>query len=177
MEIPTIDISEQRNVAILIIEPNGDTLTTFLQRITKGKDTLKVVANERSHSRYEHAEIVYDPNRFDYVRGSYFVFDDCFADDRWMQDRKLNNLMSHPRTMGITTVIGLRNLPRLPPRMRSNVDILCISKDASNRQQIYESFFQGVFPYEVFCKRLDEASKFLILRLYKEEDQLFVASF
>ena len=98
-----------------------------------------------------------------------------------MQDRKLNTLISHPRSLGITTVFGFRHLYGIPPNMRCNLDVICIGTNPLEikRQRIYESFFQDLFSYEVFCDLMDQHTRnngFLVLR-QDQEEKLYRTSF
>ena len=183
MDISILNLSNLSNVAVIVIEENAEKLSRCIQTFAKNKRNIQIVTNEQSFQYYEAFKDVkktYDSNKYDYVNGSTFVFDDCFAEYDWVKDKKLNDFISYPKMYGLTTVFGFRDLPALPQRMCWNLDLICIGNNPSvdTREKIYDSFFLYLYSYDTFCELLDNSTKdngFLVLRREGTEDKVYVA--
>ena len=168
---------------MLLQEVNMDTRVRWAKELVRDKPKVRIVTNEQAYLLYEDSYKV--SNTFlsadlRAVQGSYFVFDDCFQDGSWMQDRTLNALISFPRSLGITSVFAFHHLFGIPPRIRCDLDIVCIGTNPSNtaRRRIYETFFGEVCSFEDLCALLDRYTQdhgLLVLRCDKPEQQLYYA--
>jgi len=185
MGLPVLNLSSLSNIAIFVFEEHTEKLTRCIQTFAKTKDkgNVQIVTNEQSRPLYNtfpNVHTTYDPNKYDYVRGSTFLFDDCFADEEWRKkDTKLHDFISYPRLYGLTTVVGFQHVPAITERMCWNLDMICIGANPSSREKIYHSFFLYLMPYEDFCDLLEEYTTengFLVLRREGTDDKLYRAT-
>ena len=150
-----------------------------MQIFTKNKENEQVqIVAKHLYESFQNVQSTYDPNKYDYLHGAAYLFDDCFADDEWRRDTKLLDFISYPRMYGLTTVFGFQHLPDLPSRMYWNLDLICIGT-TTDREKIYDTFFLYLLSYETFCKLLDTYTKengFLVLRREGTEDRIYVCT-
>ncbi len=184
MALPILNLSTLPNLAAIVIEENSEKLSCCMRAFAKNKEQVQIVTNEQSlplHKGFQNVRTSYDPNKVDCTRGTTFVFDGCFADDEWLKDAKLRDIISYPRMYGLTSVFGFRHFPALSSRMCWNLDLLCIGQIPSQqtREQVYDNFFLYHFSYNEFCDFLDKSTKengFLVLRREGTEDRLYLAN-
>lgn len=181
MDIPEIDLRILKNTSIFLLDTNNETRARWIRHLTLGKDQVHIVTNNQTVELYKdlsNVSCVYAHYQdLLTTRSSYLVFDDCFPDSRWMNDRTINSLISFPRSLEITSVIGLRRHISIPPRIRWNIDIVCIGC-ISSRKRIYESFVPEHISFEKFCCLLDTYTQnqgLLVLRFDTIENGTFYA--
>ena len=181
MDLPILNLSSISNIAIFVLEENNEKLTRCIQAFAKHKEKdIQIVTNEQSrplYSTFQNVHTTYDPNKYDYVRGSTFLFDNCFADEEWKKG-KLNDFISYPRMYGLTTVVGFQHVPAITERMCWNLDMICIGANPSSREKIYDYFFLYIFSYDEFCDLLEKYTNngFLVLRREGTEDKIYQAT-
>ena len=184
MSLPILNLSTLQNLAVFILEQDNEKLSRVMQTFAKNKEQVQIVTNERSKHMYEsvpNVQTTYDPNKYEAIRGTTFIFDDCFDNCEWMRDKKLHDWISYPRMLGLTSVLGFRHLYGIPPRMCWNLDLICIGANPSPtiRKNIHDSFFFYLLSFEELCELLDTYTAgdgFLVLRREGTEDKLYHAN-
>ena len=179
MNLPILNLSNLSKLSCIVIEQNAEKLSQCMQTFAKHKDHVRIVTNEQTVQMYEtfqHVQTVYDPEKYDYLHGSTYIFDNCFADDMWRKDTKLLDFISYPRMLGITTVFGFQHFPAISPRMCWNLDMICVGTTA-DKEKIYDRFLlYTIMTYDTFCELLDTYTKedrFLVLRREGTEDRFY----
>ena len=193
MNPPILNLSNLSNLAVVVLEESNEKLSRCMQtfaklkekenvQIVKGRDKGRDKGRNKEQSLYEsfpNVHTTYDSNKFDYVRGTTFLFDDCLEDD-WWKDAKLRDFISYPRMYGITSVFGFRRFPSFPTRMCWNLDLICFgAMSSADREFVYDRFFLYLLSYDEFCGLLENFASgdgFLVLRREGTEDRIYRAS-
>ena len=70
------------------------------------------------------------------------VFDDCFRDGAWTNDRCMKPFFTMSRSLAITSIFGLRQISGIPPFMIHGTDVLFIGKQGQEieRKRINDRF-------------------------------------
>jgi len=181
MHLPLLTLSNLSNLAVVVVDESQDTLSQCMATFAQNKenDLVQIVAKERSlYEPFRTVHTTYDSNKYAYVRGSTYLFDDCFGQEEWWKDSKLYDCISYPRLFGLTSVFGFRRFPALPTRMCWNLDLICLGKMSStDRKFVYDRFFLYLLSYEEFCELLETYTRngFLVLRREGTQDVLYQA--
>ena len=181
MDLQTIDLHTLKDVGMLLQEANTETRVRWTKALVRGKPKVHIVTNDKACPMYEDSyKVSTRPTDLRAEQGSYFVFDDCFPDGSWMQDRTLQALISFPRSLGITSVFAFHRPVSIPPRIRWDLDIVCIGSNPSDtaRRRIYESFFGDTCSFEDLCALMDRYTQnggLLVQRRDRAELQLLHA--
>jgi len=179
MNLPILTLSNLSNLAVVVLDESQERLSTCMATFAQNKenDLVQIVAKELSlYESFRTVHTTYDSNKYAYVRGSTFLFDDCFGDEEWWKDAKLHDFLSYPRLLGLTSVFGFRRFPAFSSRMCWNLDLICIGT-TTDRDTIYDRFFLYLLSYEDFCGLLEKYTKngFLVLRREGTQDVLYQA--
>lgn len=182
MDLPLADLTIfHRSSTFMLGLDTSHFLRDILQTIEKNNlpGGVKVFANEVSVPIYQ--SFIDPTNLFRFVdktkysdimslRNSCLVFDNCFSDNSWMQDRMLRTIIQYPRSHSITSLFGFQQVPRFSPTIRHSVNIICIGADI-DAQKLYDYFFQSYCSFDTLSALLDRYTNgnenengFLIMR-------------
>lgn len=94
------------------------------------------------------------------------VFDNCFQDGTWLQNKNMNTFFTMNRILSITSIFGLPHIYGMTPTLRSNIDYVCIGKHSKNIEirRIHDLFFHDILSLDAFLELLAKHS-WLILHL------------
>lgn len=88
---------------------------------------------------------------------SFIVFDDCLAEARkWKNDDTINTIFMNGRHASITFIITLQDPMGIPPKLRTNVDYVFMSKEVirANRKKLYDHYAGMFDTFQLFEKTL-----------------------
>jgi len=120
-----------------------------------------------SESILFHSEFVPEAHRSDDRTPMFAVFDNCFVDNAWMQERSIHMYFHANRTYQRTAIFVLPRIKWLSPGLRANIDFLCVGKVAEDETKwIYDTFLKDetILPYASVLE-LVQSDRFLILQL------------
>ena len=181
MDLSGVDLSIFKNASVFVLASDSNIVSRFIRDILEIQKTdgiRNIVTHEQSLPIYQKigddviVSTLFTPSTYanlQSLQNSVLVFDDCFEDNSWMQDRVLQSLICFPRTLSITPIFGFKHLHRLSPRLRTGFDILCIgtNEQPAVRKLLWDHFLYAHCYFDTLNLLMDRYTKengFLIMR-------------
>ena len=179
-----LDLSKFQNRTTILVGSPTTATSAFVRDILRQINVAKGIVTSRQPSSFLpecippesvllHSEFVPEAHRSDDRTPMFAVFDNCFVDNSWMQERSIHMYFHANRTYQRTAIFVLPRIKRLSPGLRANIDFLCLGKIAEGEAKwIYDMFFQftadeakeGTITFPNYLELVQD-DRFLILQL------------
>jgi hypothetical protein len=168
-----MDLSKFQNRTTILVGSPTPTTYAFVRDILAQIHIKQGIVTSRDPTSFVpdsvlfHSEFVPEAHRSDDRTPMFAVFDNCFVDNSWMQERSIHMYFHANRTYQRTAIFILPSIKRLSPGLRANIDFLCLGKVAEEETKwIYDTFFQEdtTIPFPNVLERI-QGDGYLILQL------------